>query len=85
MWSVAAIGRQEQVKREITEQMSNIVTSEPGHSLKISAEAIIYQAIEAQDPLVVMRVIASGEQIRNNRGLPEGSVSNKISILVEPV
>lgn len=84
-WSVSAIGKAPAVRSSIADQFSKSSPClEPEESLRQAAAATIDKALEAQDPNLAVKVIASGSQGFKDYTARTG-VYNTLGITIEPL
>jgi len=83
-WSVSAIGKAPAVRASIAEQFSRSTCSEPEESVKVAAAAAIDKALEAQNPDLPIKVMASGSQGFKDYSAKTG-VYNQMSISIDPL
>ena len=83
-WSVAAIGKVDAVRVEIAGQFARgSKCADPEEAVRLSAAALIDQALAAQDPTNAVKVIANGSQSFKDYTKKTG-MGNSLNITVEP-
>lgn len=84
-WSVGAIGKAAAVRAAIAKQFADgSKCLEPEETVRQAAAAAIDGALAAQDPGIVVKVLASGSQFFKDYTTKTG-IQNSLSLTVEPL